>query len=198
MRRSLNARLPSPDRAPATESQWRGKVRPLLPQTPAAPARAVTSRRSDTASSILDGRSHKAPDRVHTKARRASYDIMPLCSRALRNGATLPCPLSCHGPLLESFTLPRWGLGLASAFHHLCDHAPVPVRSPSGLSLVPLSDVIGPVACHNRFFPSLAPARERCTCNRPCLKAWSACCISDILSPPFRRNRFHAPLFPPY
>lgn len=116
----------SPDRAPAAESQWRGRARPLLPQTPAAPARAVTSWRSDTASSIPEGRSHKAPYRVHAKSQES----------LVRHNASLPASAAqWRYPPLSSLPRPPPGKfyppekGLAAASHHLCDHAPVPVRS---------------------------------------------------------------------
>ena len=126
MRRSPNARLPSPDRAPAAESQWRGRVRPLLPQTPAAPARAVTSWRSDTASSIPERRSHKAPYSPHQKPGEPrttqSFFALARCVMVL----PAPVPLLPRPPPGKFYPPEK---GLASASHHLCDHAPVPVRS---------------------------------------------------------------------
>jgi hypothetical protein len=124
------------------------KVRPLLPQTPAAPpARAVTSRRSDTARSSLKGDQTKAPSKVQSpdENRSFSYDTQSFCSQ---NSAEALVPL-------VSRPLPREGFTLASA--SLFGQSPRPVTLPREAvrRLQSQEPGLGPVA--RSHWPSARP-----------------------------------------
>jgi len=168
MRRNPHARLPCPRPALAAESQWRGKVRPLLPQTPADRARAVTSWRSDTAGSSLSG-DHTMP---HTKSRRKPGEprtTLWLFARKRCAISTLEaapcCPSrvsSWHDPfpgMPWSFTPPGPGLR-APPVAPLCNHSPVPVRWQVAV-LAPSSHAIGQAA-HHGTLPLLASTNLCC------------------------------------